>query len=154
MNTAKGWGESHSHTATPSRDDAAAELLRRLHQSRLDDADDLLGLLPELRLLDLAVAPVLEAVDLVLLLRRRVVLDRRPRALLLDLQGPERHSNITHLAPIFTPRIPNDPVLLVVLLAPADDTDDVVDRLQQPLVHRDARLIFEDGRRVDATRDG
>ena len=51
------------------RDDAAAELLRRLHQSRLDDADDLLGLLPQVRLrggllLDLAVAPVLEAVDL------------------------------------------------------------------------------------------
>ena len=63
MNTAKGWGESHSHTA-PSRDDAAAELLRRLHQSRLDDADDLLGLLPQLLLLDLAVAAVLEAVHL------------------------------------------------------------------------------------------
>ena len=69
MNTAKGWGESHSHTARRLRDDAAAELLRRLHQSRLDDADDLLGLLPQVRLrggllLDLAVAPVLEAVDL------------------------------------------------------------------------------------------
>ena len=47
------------------RDDAAAELLRRLHQRRLDDADDLLGLLPQgLVLLDLAVAPVLEAVHL------------------------------------------------------------------------------------------
>ena len=68
MNTAKGWGESHSHS-TPSRDDAAAELLRRLHQGRLDGADDLLGLLPQVRLrrgllLDLAVAPVLEAVHL------------------------------------------------------------------------------------------
>ena len=63
MNTAKGWGESHSHT-TPSRDHAAAELLRRLHQRRLDDADDLLGLLPQLLLLDLAVAAVLEAVHL------------------------------------------------------------------------------------------
>ena len=58
MNTAKGWGESHSHTA-PSRDDAAAELLR---QDRLDDADDLLQQLGDL--LDLAVAAVLEAVDL------------------------------------------------------------------------------------------
>ena len=53
------------------RDDAAAELLRRLQQRRLDDADDLLGLLPQVRLrrgllllLDLAVAAVLEAVDL------------------------------------------------------------------------------------------
>ena len=69
MNTAKGWGESHSHTATPSRDDAAAELLGSLHQSRLDDADDLLGPLPQPRrrgglLLGLAVAAVLEAVHL------------------------------------------------------------------------------------------
>ena len=51
------------------RDHAAAELLRRLHQSRLDDADDLLGLLPQVRLrrgllLDLAVAPIFEAVHL------------------------------------------------------------------------------------------
>ena len=61
MNTARGWGESHSHT-TPSRDDAAAELLRRLQQRRLDDADDLLQQLGDL--LDLAVAAVLEAVDL------------------------------------------------------------------------------------------
>ena len=43
------------------RDHAAAELLR---QDRLDDADDLLGLLPQLLLLDLAVAAVLEAVHL------------------------------------------------------------------------------------------
>ena len=48
------------------RDHAAAELLR---QDRLDDADDLLGLLPQPRLrdgvfLDLAVAAVLEAVHL------------------------------------------------------------------------------------------
>ena len=61
-------GITQSHGAA-SRDDAAAELLRRLHQRRLDDADDLLGLLPQLRLrrgrlLDLAVAPVLEAVHL------------------------------------------------------------------------------------------
>ena len=65
MNTARGWGESHSHTA-PSRDDAAAELLR---QDGLDDADDLLGLLPQVRLrggllLDLAVASIFEAVHL------------------------------------------------------------------------------------------
>ena len=57
MNTARGRGESHSHTA-PSRDDAAAELLR---QDRLDDADDLLQ---QLGLLHLAVAAVLEAVHL------------------------------------------------------------------------------------------
>ena len=58
MNTARGWGESHSHTA-PSRDDAAAELLR---QDRLDHVHDLLQQLRDL--LDLAVAPVLEAVHL------------------------------------------------------------------------------------------
>ena len=58
MNTARGW-DVNSHTA-PSRDDAAAELLR---QDRLDDADDLLQQLRD-GLLDLAVAPVLEAVHL------------------------------------------------------------------------------------------
>ena len=60
-------GITQSH-ADASRD-AAAELLRGLDQSRLDDADDLLGLLPQPRrrgglLLDLAVAAVLEAVHL------------------------------------------------------------------------------------------
>ena len=64
MNTARGWGGITQSHADASRDDAAAELLRRLHQSRLDDADDLLGLLPQLLLLDLAVAAVLEAVHL------------------------------------------------------------------------------------------
>ena len=63
MNTARGWG-NHTVTRRRSRDHAAAELLRRLQQRRLDDADDLLGLLPQLLLLDLAVAPVLEAVHL------------------------------------------------------------------------------------------
>ena len=68
MNTARGWG-NHTVTRRRSRDHAAAELLRRLQQRRLDDADDLLGLLPQPRLrggllLDLAVAAVLEAVHL------------------------------------------------------------------------------------------
>ena len=56
-------GITQSH-ADASRDDAAAELLRRLHQSRLDDANDLPGLLPQLLLLDLAVASIFEAVHL------------------------------------------------------------------------------------------
>merc|ERR1719240_897344 len=112
-------GITQSHGAA-SRDDAAAELLGGLHQSRLDDADDLLQELRDglLLLLDLAVAPVLEAVDLVLLLRRRVVLDGGPRALLLDLQGPEGHADVAHLAPVLAPGVAHDPVLLVVLLAP------------------------------------
>ena len=55
-------GITQSH-ADASRD-AAAELLRRLDQRRLDDANDLPGLLPQLLLLDLAVASIFEAVHL------------------------------------------------------------------------------------------
>mmetsp|Transcript_1066 Transcript_1066/g.2851 ORF Transcript_1066/g.2851 Transcript_1066/m.2851 type:complete len:218 (+) Transcript_1066:42-695(+) len=147
-------GITQSHGAA-SRDDAAAELLRRLEQRRLDDADDLLEQLRDgLVLLDLAVAAVLEAVDLVLLLGRRVVLDGGPRALLLDLQAPKRDADVAHLAPVLAPGVPHDPVLLVVLLAPAHDGDDVVDRLQEPFVHGNAALVLEDGRRVDAARNG
>ena len=60
MNTAREWGGITQSHGAASRDDAAAELLR---QDGLDDADDLLQQLRD-GLLDLAVAPVLEAVHL------------------------------------------------------------------------------------------
>merc|ERR1719502_1562920 len=77
--------------------------------------------------ISLAVRATLKAVDLVVLLRSRVVLERRPGALLLHLEAAEADANVAHLAPVLPPAVAHDPVLPgSVVLAPADDGDDVV----------------------------
>ena len=122
-------GITQSHCAA-SRDDAAGAEAARLEQRRLDDVrrsarpSATAPASPRL-LLDLAVAPVLEAVDLVLLLRAVYNLSvahapaARPFA-------SKRDADVAHLAPVLAPRIPDDPVLLVVLLAPAYHRNDAV----------------------------
>merc|ERR1719201_5760 len=61
----------------------------------------------------------------------RVRLHGGPRALLLDHERAKLDPNVAHLAPVLSPRVPDDPVLGIgrIILAPANDRDNVIDAL-------------------------
>jgi len=80
-------------------------------------------------------------------------LDGRPRALLFNHEGAERHACVTHLAPEFAPRVANVPVGHAgVGLAPARDRDDVVHALA--LRADDPARVVQERHRVDAAANG
>jgi len=77
-----------------------------------------------------AVFSTLETVDLIVFLRSGVVFDRGPCALLLDQELAKLHADVTHLAPVFTPGVSDNPVAaLCVVMAPASDRNHVIDSL-------------------------
>mmetsp|Transcript_15236 Transcript_15236/g.49635 ORF Transcript_15236/g.49635 Transcript_15236/m.49635 type:complete len:280 (+) Transcript_15236:45-884(+) len=99
-----------------------------------------------------AAGAVLVAVDLVLELAGRVEGGDRPGALALEVEGAEGDLGVAHVAPVFAPGVADDPVLLAVLGAPADDRDDVVH--EASAVVGDAGGVMQNGLGVDAARDG
>merc|ERR1711972_483005 len=97
-----------------------------------------------LSLLGTAVVAALVAVDLIGLLGSREILHHSPGALALEVQGAEADAHVAHLAPVLTPRVAHDPIATVhLVLAPADNRDDVVDVLAR--LGDDAALEVEQG---------
>mmetsp|Transcript_25036 Transcript_25036/g.62779 ORF Transcript_25036/g.62779 Transcript_25036/m.62779 type:complete len:323 (-) Transcript_25036:82-1050(-) len=62
------------------------------------------------------------------------------------------HAHVALLAPVFTPRVPNDPIHSFLWVGPpTDNRDDVVCEERKPL--GDARGVVEDRARIDAAGD-
>jgi len=106
-------------------------------------------------LLGAAVGPVLITTEVVRLVEHAVgeLVWDSPRTLGLKLERVVSllDTDVTHLAPVLTPGVPDDPVLLLALRAPADNGDDVVDLLT--CLRDNASLVFEDRGCIDTTCD-
>jgi len=70
----------------------------------------------------------------------------------LHIESSEGNLHETHLTPVLTPRVTNDPVVGAILNAPADDRDDVV--AQERFTSDNAGLVLDEGLRIDTTGDG
>lgn len=77
-----------------------------------------------------------------------------PTALLLQHQSviAQLDADISHLAPVLTPRVAHDPVLLSANIAPANHADHVVDPLAG--LRHNASSVLQKGLCINATGDG
>lgn len=99
----------------------------------------------------LAVGSIFVAVHLVGVLRSSEVRNSGPGTLVLELQGTKGDTDVTHFSPVLTPRIANNPVILVTFDSPSNDRDDMVNR--STTLCCNTSLILQNGSSVNATAD-
>merc|ERR1740133_341213 len=94
-----------------------------------------------------------KTMDLVVHLVSRVRFHHSPSALVLKVQFSPRDTDVSHLAPVFTPTIPDDPVRISTIVGtPSNYRNHMINILTSVGGH--TGRVVENWARIDAARDG